>query len=75
MGSERFEKAFAKGDTDGSGTIDLAEAKALVKELGLDYTDAQIEEYFKKFDADNSGELDKEEAKALVKAIRPDIFE
>ena len=21
MGSERFEKAFAKGDTDGSGTI------------------------------------------------------
>ena len=54
---------------------DLAEAKALVKELGLDYTAAQIEEFFKKFDADNSGELDKEEAKALVKAIRPDIFQ
>ena len=52
----------------------MTEAIALVKELGMDYPDAKIEEYFKKFDADNSGELDKEEAKALVKELFPDFF-
>ena len=52
----------------------LSEATALVKDLGLSYTDAQVAEYFKKYDADNSGELDKDEARNLVKELFPDFF-
>ena len=90
MSDAKFDAAFAKGDADGSGGISeyfknwtfksnspqsgLPEAIALVKDLGMSYPDAKVEEYFKKFDADNSGELDKEEAKALVKELFPEFF-
>ena len=37
--------------------LDLAEAKAFIKSLKPDVTDARVEEIFKKYDADNSGIL------------------
>ncbi|CAG5078261.1 Oidioi.mRNA.OKI2018_I69.PAR.g8944.t1.cds [Oikopleura dioica] len=71
----KFETAFAQADKDGSGTIDLAEAQQIVKALGFDYTEAQVETFFKKYDADNSGTLNKSEAEALVREVYPAAFE
>lgn len=55
--------------------LDLAEAQQIVKALGFDYTEAQVETFFKKYDADNSGTLNKSEAEALVREVYPAAFE
>ena len=55
--------------------LDLAEAQQIVKALGFDYTEAQVETFFKKYDADNSGTLNKTEAEALVREVYPAAFE
>ena len=54
--------------------LDLAEAKALMAQLGFKLDAAKVEEYFKKYDADGSGSLDKDECKKLVADLMPDFF-
>jgi len=71
--SEKFNQEFAKYDADGSGTIDLNEAKAFVAAIGAGIPDSKVEEYFKKYDTDGNGSLDKDECLKLVKDIFPEF--
>merc|ERR1712232_1460579 len=51
---EQLAVDFQKSDADGSGELDLAEFKALMK-TKMPMTDAQYDNLFALFDADNSG--------------------
>ena len=50
--------AFKVFDKDGSGTISAAELKAVMKSLGENLTDAEIDEMVREADKDNSGTID-----------------
>ena len=54
-------------DTDGSGTVELAEFRRAVRNLGLtQYSDADLEVVFKHLDADGSGAVSYAELKARL---------
>lgn len=50
--------AFKVFDKDGSGTISASELKAVMKSLGDDLTDAEIDEMIREADKDQSGTID-----------------
>lgn len=60
---------FNKFDTDNSGSIDKAEFRALIKDLGADFTEEELDEAILMIDDDNSGNIELGEvsnAEALV---------
>ena len=50
--------AFEVFDKDGSGTISADELRAVMKSLGEDLTDAEIDEMVKEADRDGNGTID-----------------
>lgn len=50
--------AFAVFDRDGSGTISAAELKAVMKSLGENLTDAEIDEMIAEADKNRNGSID-----------------
>jgi calmodulin len=61
-----MKKAFSEYDTDGSGGIDPAEFKELMKKLGYDLSEAELDTMYSETDTDGDGELDFEEFKVLM---------
>mmetsp|Transcript_20812 Transcript_20812/g.53106 ORF Transcript_20812/g.53106 Transcript_20812/m.53106 type:complete len:565 (-) Transcript_20812:409-2103(-) len=57
-------------DKDGSGTLDAAELKPALKQLGLEPSDRNIEKIRSAWDADNSGMLDLLEFTDLVRTLQ-----
>jgi len=54
-------EAFAKVDTDGNGTIDINELKALFVELGIDNAEEAAVKCMKEVDINNDGRMDESE--------------
>ena len=54
-------EAFELFDTDGSGSVDHVEFKAVCKELGIDMHDDEIDEAMERMDEDGNGVADFEE--------------
>lgn len=50
--------AFRVFDRDGSGTISASELKAVMKSLGENLSDAEIDEMIREADKDNNGTID-----------------
>ena len=50
--------AFRVFDKDNNGTIDTAELRQLMKSIGEDLTDEQIEEMIREADQDGDGSID-----------------
>jgi len=50
--------AFEVFDKDGSGTISSDELRQVMKSLGEDLTDEEIEEMIREADKDNNGSID-----------------
>ncbi len=53
-----FKEAFELFDQDGSGTITLAELKAVMKNLGLNPSDNELLEMINEVDADGNGTIE-----------------
>ncbi|KAK5078157.1 Mitochondrial group I intron splicing factor ccm1 [Lithohypha guttulata] len=64
--AEETKAAFRVFDKDGSGTISAKELRAVMKSLGEDLTDDEIDEMIKEADKDNSGSIDYEEFAQLL---------
>ncbi|RVD84729.1 uncharacterized protein DFL_006455 [Arthrobotrys flagrans] len=58
--------AFNVFDKDKTGTIDATELRGVMKALGENLTDEQIEEMIKEADKDGNGTIDFEEFKAIM---------
>ncbi|RMZ88738.1 hypothetical protein DV736_g4030, partial [Chaetothyriales sp. CBS 134916] len=58
--------AFAVFDKDGSGTISADELRQVMKSLGEDLTDAEIDEMIREADKDRDGTIDYEEFVQLL---------
>lgn len=56
--AEETMAAFRVFDKDGSGTISASELRAVMKSLGEDLTDAEIDEMIREADKDNNGTID-----------------
>ena len=56
--AEETKAAFRVFDKDNSGTISANELKAVMKSLGEDLTDAEIDEMIREADKDNNGTID-----------------
>jgi len=56
--AEETMAAFRVFDKDGSGTISASELRDVMKSLGENLTDAEIEEMIREADKDNSGTID-----------------
>jgi Ca2+-binding EF-hand superfamily protein len=61
-----YKKAFSLFDKDGSGEIDAGELGTVMKSLGVETTDEEVEEMLAVADADGSGEIDFNEFLALM---------
>ncbi|EME38390.1 hypothetical protein DOTSEDRAFT_75810 [Dothistroma septosporum NZE10] len=59
-------EAFRVFDKDGSGTISADELKAVMKTLGEDLTDKELDEMLKEADTDGDGTIDYKEFAALM---------
>lgn len=55
---EETRAAFAVFDKDGSGTISASELKAVMKSLGENLSDAEIDEMIREADKDQNGTID-----------------
>ncbi|KAK3738734.1 hypothetical protein QZH41_018112 [Actinostola sp. cb2023] len=53
--------AFSLFDGNGDGRIDLKEFEVVIRAVGFNPTDEQIQTTFKQFDSNNDGEIDFEE--------------
>jgi Ca2+-binding EF-hand superfamily protein len=62
-------QVFHAADTDGSGTISLAELGAALNRLGKHPTDAQLHALLTAADRDGSGEIDFSEFLALLDGL------
>ena len=63
---EEFRKAFAKFDGDGSGTIETKEIGDLMRSLGQDPTEEELEDMINEVDVDGSGTIDFDEFVTLM---------
>ena len=61
-----FREAFIMFDKDGSGEISKVELRDLMKSLGQDPTEMELEEMMKEVDEDGSGEIEYEEFVTLM---------
>ncbi|KAK4629180.1 Calmodulin [Fulvia fulva] len=59
-------EAFRVFDKDGSGTISAEELKAVMKTLGEDLSDKELDEMLKEADTDGDGTIDYKEFAALM---------
>ncbi|KAK4934363.1 Calmodulin [Elasticomyces elasticus] len=64
--AEETKAAFAVFDKDGSGTISAEELKAVMKSLGENLTDEEIDEMITQADKDGNGTIDYEEFAELL---------
>ena len=55
---QEMRAAFEVFDQDGSGTISAEELRKVMKSLGEDLTDAEIDEMIKEADKDQNGTID-----------------
>ncbi|MDW4912539.1 EF-hand domain-containing protein [Streptomyces californicus] len=53
-----FKEAFARFDKDGDGTITVKELGTVMRSLGQNPTEAELQEMVKTVDADNGGTID-----------------
>jgi len=63
---EGLQMAFRAFDIDGNGKIDRAELAQVMKNLGQELTDEEIDAMMKEADTDGDGAIDFEEFKALM---------
>lgn len=63
---EEFKEVFSLFDKDGDGTISTKELGTVMRTLGQNPTDAEIEQMIKEVDVDNNGEIDFEEFCGLM---------
>merc|ERR1712072_1384150 len=54
-------RVFSAADADGSGSLDIDELRALLKQVGIKATEKEFARITKAVDADNSGTVDFEE--------------
>ena len=66
---DEFLEAFRVFDEDHGGTIDDEEFKKLMKMLGMDLTDKELDEIMTVMDADGDGELEFEEFLVLMATL------
>ena len=63
---DEFKEAFAIFDEDGGGSIDKSELGSVMKSLGQDPSDAELEHMIAMADADGSGDIDFYEFTTLI---------
>ena len=63
---KEFKEAFEMFDADQSGTIDTQELGTVLKQLGQNISQAEIEEMIKEVDEDGSGEIEFDEFLQLM---------
>jgi len=66
----KLEAAFAAADKDRSGEVDVGELRGLLKQLGVERTEAECHELVKRVDIDSSGELSIEEVAQLFEVAK-----
>lgn len=70
---QEFKDVFTIFDKDGDGTVSTKELGVVMRALGQNPTDIEIEEMIKEVDKDGNGEIDFDEFKVLmVKQIAKD---
>ena len=65
-----FKEAFDMFDRDGEGTIGRSEFTAMMKTLGLELSDAELQTLWEKVDMDKSGEIEFEE---MLETLRKNL--
>jgi len=58
---KKYKQVFSKFDVDGSGLVSIDELKSMLKQLGIEKSDAEVEDIMKEADPDGSGEIDFDE--------------
>ena len=58
-------------DKDGNGRISTKELKGVMKSLGQNVTDAEVQSMIKKVDLNHDGEIDFEEFVKMMNACKP----
>ena len=66
MDHNLLRETFEAFDLDGSGTVDAAELRSLLAELGQHPSQAEVEEMIAEIDANNDGHLSEEEFVQLL---------
>lgn len=63
---DEYRRAFQLFDVLGTGTIDLATLKHIVKSLSLDIEDAELQDMITQFDQDKDGLINEQEFLAIM---------
>ncbi|KAK3581616.1 hypothetical protein CHS0354_017505 [Potamilus streckersoni] len=70
---EEFKKAFKQFDKDGDGTIMIKELGYVMRSLGQNPTESELEDIFNKADTDGNGKIDFQEFITLMISNTKDI--
>lgn len=65
---EDMKRAFQLFDLHGTGKIDLPTLRKIVKSLGLDIDDAELQDMIEEFDHDHDGMINEQEFMAIMTA-------
>ena len=63
---DQLREVFNTFDTDGNGSIDGTEIKAVCESLGLEAKASEVEELIKQADEDGNGKIEFEEFKKAI---------
>jgi len=66
-------RAFQLFDVHGAGRLDLASLRKVVKSLGLDIADGELQDMIHEFDADGDGMISESEFMAVMMAGGDDV--